>query len=149
MTDQDFMRRAIKLARAQVGRTGENPAVGCVIVRDGRIVGLGATGDGGRPHAEELALAEAGDLARGGVAYVTLEPCGQRSSGARSCSELLAEAGIARVVVACADSSVFAAGRGGERLRASGIAFDQGLLGPEAQPLYASYAPAKSLESRR
>lgn len=143
------MRRAIELARAQVGRTGDNPAVGCVIVRDGQIVGEGATGDGGRPHAEELALAGAGGLARGAAAYVTLEPCGQRSSGQASCSELLARAGVARVVVACADPSVFAAGQGGERLRASGVAFDQGLLSAEAQGLYLAYAPAKSLESRR
>ena len=149
MTDQDFMRRAIELAQAQVGRTGDNPAVGCVIVHGGRIVGAGATGDGGRPHAEELALAQAGELARVAVAYVTLEPCGQRSSGAPSCSERLIKAGVARVAVACADPSVFAAGQGGERLRASGITFDQGLLGSEAEGLYAGYAPAKSLESRR
>lgn len=149
MTDQDFMRRAIALAAAQVGRTGGNPAVGCVIVQGGEIVGEGATGDGGRPHAEELALAQAGDRAKGAAAYVTLEPCGERSSGAASCSELLARAGVARVVVACADASVFAAGRGAERLRASGVAFDQGLLGSEAEALYAAYAPAKSMESRR
>lgn len=149
MNDEDFMRRAIELARSQVGRTGDNPAVGCVIVRESRIVGEAATGDGGRPHAEELALAQAGDLASGAAAYVTLEPCGQRSSGAPSCSELLARAGVARVAVACADPSVFAAGRGGDRLRASGIAFDQGLLASEAEGLYAGYAPAKSLESRR
>lgn len=149
MSDDDFMRRAIALARAQVGRTADNPAVGCVIVQDGEIVGEGATGDGGRPHAEEEALAKAGDRARGAVAYVTLEPCGERSSGAASCSELLARAGLARVVAACADASVFAAGRGADRLRASGVAFDQGLLGPEAADLYAGYAPAKSLESRR
>lgn len=143
------MRRAIELARTQVGRTGDNPAVGCVVVRDGRIVGEGATGDGGRPHAEELALTGAGDLARGAVAYVTLEPCGRRSSGQASCSELLVQFGVARVVVACADPSVFAAGQGADRLRASAIAFDQGLLSAEAQDLYLAYAPAKSLESRR
>ncbi len=143
------MRRAIALARTQVGRTGDNPAVGCVIVQAGEVVGEGVTGEGGRPHAEELALAQAGAQASGAVAYVTLEPCGERSSGAASCSELLARAGVERVVVACADPSVFAAGRGAERLRASGVAFDQGLLGSEAEGLYAAYAPAKSLESRR
>lgn len=149
MNDEEAMRRAIQLARAQVGRTGDNPAVGCVVVQSGEIVGEGATGDGGRPHAEELALAQAGDRARGAVAYVTLEPCAERSSGGASCSELLARAGVARVVVACADPSVFAAGRGADRLRASDIVFDQGLLGREAEALYAAYAPAKSLESRR
>ncbi len=143
------MRRAIAVAAAQVGRTGDNPAVGCVIAQNGQIVGEGATGDGGRPHAEELALRQAGEAARGATAYVTLEPCGERSSGAASCSELLALAGVARVVVACADPSVFAAGRGGERLRASDITFDQGLLSEEASQLYLGYAPAKSLEIRR
>lgn len=143
------MRRAIELARAQVGRTGDNPAVGCVIVQGERIVGEGATGDGGRPHAEEVALAQAGEAARGAVAYVTLEPCGERSSGAPSCSELLARAGVTRVVVAAADPSVFAGGRGAARLRAANIAFDQGLLNAEAAELYLGYSPAKSLEIRR
>lgn len=143
------MRRAIALAAAQVGRTGANPAVGCVIVSGGRIVGEGATGDRGRPHAEEAAIAEAGEAARGGTAYVTLEPCGERSSGAASCSELLVRAGLARVVVACADPSVFADGRGADHLRASDIAFDQGLLSAEAELLYTGYRPAKSLEIRR
>src|SRR5678816_330993 len=112
MTDEDYMRRAIALASANVGGTGENPAVGCVLVREGAVVGSAATGEGGRPHAEEAALAAAGDLARGATAYVTLEPCAERSSGAASCSERLAAAGVARVVVACRDSSVYAAGRG-------------------------------------
>lgn len=149
MTDEEAMRRAIALARPQVGRTGENPAVGCVILKDGRVLGEAATGDGGRPHAEELALAQAGEAARGATAFVTLEPCAERSSGAASCSERLAAAGISRVVVACADPSVFAAGGGAARLRAAGIVFDQGLLEAEAAPLYASYVAAKSLEIRR
>ena len=149
MTDEDLMRRAIALARTHLGLTGENPSVGCVIMRDGVVVGEGVTGEGGRPHAEEEALAAAGELARGGTAYVTLEPCAERSSGAASCSERLVVAGVARVVVACADPSVFAAGRGRRRLQASGIVTDLGLLEAEAAPLYAAYSPAKSLESRR
>jgi diaminohydroxyphosphoribosylaminopyrimidine deaminase/5-amino-6-(5-phosphoribosylamino)uracil reductase len=149
MTDEDFMRRAIALARARVGLTGENPAVGCVIVRDGVVVGEGATGEGGRPHGEEAALAAAGAAARGATAYVTLEPCARRSSGAASCSERLAAAGLVRVVIACEDPSVFAAGAGTRRLSAAGIATDRGLLQAEAAPLYAAYAPAKTLESRR
>lgn len=149
MTDEDFMRRAIALARTRVGATGENPAVGCVIVRQGCIVGEGATGEGGRPHGEEVALAEAGEAARGATAYVTLEPCAQRSSGAASCSERLVAAGLARVVVARTDSSVFADGQGAQRLQAAGIVTDQGLLEAEAADLYAAYRPAKSLESRR
>lgn len=143
------MRRAIALARAQMGRTGDNPAVGCVIVRDGVVVGEGVTGEGGRPHGEEIALGAAGERARGATAYVTLEPCAQRSAGGTSCSERLVAAGVTRVVFACADSSVFAAGKGAQRLRLAGIAVDQGLLEGEAAQLYAGYSPAKPSESRR
>src|SRR5512139_2210242 len=110
--DETHMRRAIELAGTNLGRTAENPAVGCVVVRDGRVVGEGATGEGGRPHAEEVALDQAGEAARGAVAYVTLEPCGERSTGAASCSQRLVAAGVSRVMVACADSSPYAAGRG-------------------------------------
>jgi diaminohydroxyphosphoribosylaminopyrimidine deaminase/5-amino-6-(5-phosphoribosylamino)uracil reductase len=149
MSDEAFMRRAIALAVARVGLTGENPAVGCVIVRDGVVVGEGVTGQGGRPHGEEVALEAAGDAARGATAYVTREPCGQRSSGAPSCAERLAAAGVVRVVVACEDASAFAAGRGPQRLQTAGITVDRGLLRDEAARLYAAYSPAKGLESRR
>jgi len=135
------MRRAIDLARASLGLTAENPAVGCVIVRDGRIVGEGATAPGGRPHAEELALAQAGDLARGASAYVTLEPCGARSNGASSCSERLVSAGVTRVIVACDDASAFASGAGRLRLLGAGVAVDSDYLKDEAQFLYANYTP--------
>jgi diaminohydroxyphosphoribosylaminopyrimidine deaminase/5-amino-6-(5-phosphoribosylamino)uracil reductase len=139
--DQTYMRRAIDVARAGVGRTGANPSVGCVIVKDGQVVGEGATGEGGRPHAEELALAQAGAAAAGATAYVTLEPCGERSSGAASCSALLVAGGVARVVIACEDASVLAAGRGVARLRAAGVATDLGLLREEAARLYTTYDP--------
>jgi diaminohydroxyphosphoribosylaminopyrimidine deaminase/5-amino-6-(5-phosphoribosylamino)uracil reductase len=135
------MRRAIGLAQAGVGRTGDNPSVGCVIVRDGEIIGEGATGEGGRPHAEERALGQAGVKAAGAVAYVTLEPCGARSSGAASCGQKLAAAGVARVVVACGDPSVLAAGQGAEQLRAGSVAVEIGLLAEEARGLYADYRP--------
>ncbi|MBL8771378.1 MAG: riboflavin biosynthesis protein RibD [Phenylobacterium sp.] len=143
------MRRAIALAEAQVGRTGENPAVGCVIVRDGVVVGEGVTGEGGRPHGEEVALDRAGERARGATVYVTLEPCAKRSAGGLSCSERLVAAGVARVAYACPDPSVFAAGDGARRLQAAGVIAHLGLLGAEAAPLYASYRPAKPTESRR
>ena len=139
VSDVDAMRLAIELARARLGLTGDNPAVGCVIVKDGAIVGQAATAEGGRPHAEEQALALAGEAARGAVAYVTLEPCGARSSGAASCAELLAAAGVARVVVAAADPSPLASGRGAERLGAAGVPLETGLLAGEAAPLYADY----------
>ena len=135
------MRRAIALARPHLGRTGDNPSVGCVILRDGEVVGEGATGLGGRPHAEELALVQAGDRALGASAYVTLEPCAQRSSGAASCSALLVAAGVTRVLIACEDASSFAAGGGAARLRAAGIEVSQGILADEAAPLYVDYAP--------
>ena len=139
LSDADAMRLAIELARARLGLTGDNPAVGCVIVKDGAIVGQAATAEGGRPHAEEQALALAGAAARGAVAYVTLEPCGARSSGAASCAELLIAAGVARVVVAAADPSPLASGHGSERLSAAGLLLETGVLAGEAAPLYADY----------
>jgi pyrimidine deaminase RibD-like protein len=142
MTDDDiWMRRAIYLAARNLGLTGDNPAVGCVLVRDGAVVGEGATAPGGRPHAEELALDQAGERARGAVAYVTLEPCGERSSGAASCGERLAAAGVARVVIACEDASVMAHGRGLARLRDAQIPTEVGLLREEAAVLYGGYRP--------
>ena len=140
------MRRAIELAAARVGLTGDNPAVGCVIVQDGEIVGEAATAPGGRPHAEEQALDLAGDRARGAAVFVTLEPCGRRSAGHASCGQRLAEAGVARVAAACADPSAFASGEGPRRLRAAGVAYAQGLLSEAAGPLYRDYRPAKPLE---
>ena len=96
--DDAFMRRAIELARLQHGRTGKNPSVGCVLVgTDGVILSEAATGDGGRPHAEQIALsALPDDAARGATAYVTLEPCHTRSTDEPSCSQRLVDAGIHR-----------------------------------------------------
>ena len=142
--DLDHMRRAIALARARVGLTAENPAVGCVIVHDGQVVGEAATAPGGRPHAEEQALDAAGPAARGSVAYVTLEPCGARSAGGRSCAERLIDAGVVRVVIACDDPSPFAAGRGIERLVTAGMALELGVLADEAASLYAGYSPPQA-----
>lgn len=140
--DIGWMRRAIALARPRVGHTGANPAVGCVIVKDGEVIAEAATAEGGRPHAEEQALAAAGEKARGAVAYITLEPCGERSSGAASCSERLIAAGVARVVAACADPSPKASRRGLERLAEAGVAVAEGVGSSEAAPLYAAYHPA-------
>lgn len=122
------MRAAVEAARVNLGKTAPNPVVGCVLVRDGQVVGQGATAAGGRPHAEDQALVLAGDLARGATAFVTLEPCGARSSGGTACADLLIAAGVVRVVVACEDPSPFASGRGSERLMAAGIAVETGLL---------------------
>ena len=137
--DAAWMARAIDLAKARMGETWPNPSVGCVIVKDGQVVAEEATAPGGRPHAEEQAVPEAGDSARGATAYVTLEPCGARSSGRKSCSHYLSEAGVARVVVAAVDPSPFAAGRGVERLRKAGLEVETGLLADEASVLYEGY----------
>ncbi len=133
--DVQMMRRAIVLARGNYGKTATNPAVGCVITLSGSVLTQGVTAPGGRPHAEELALAAAGEAARGATAYVTLEPCGARTSGAASCAERLVHAGVTRVVIACADSSPLASGRGVQRLREAGIVVECGLLEEEAAAL--------------
>jgi diaminohydroxyphosphoribosylaminopyrimidine deaminase/5-amino-6-(5-phosphoribosylamino)uracil reductase len=132
VTDQDFMRRAIAIARPNVGLTDPNPCVGCVIVKGGAIVAEGATAPSGRPHAEEQALEQLGGQARGATAYVTLEPCAERSAGGVACSSRLVRAGVARVVYACEDPSPFASGQGSERLRQAGVQVESGLLAPEA-----------------
>ena len=145
MTAEDharFMRRAIALARPLVGRTGDNPAVGCVIVNGADVVGEAATGEGGRPHAEEQALAMAGEKARGAMVYVTLEPCGERTSGAASCALRLLQAEVAEVFVACTDELPFASGRGTAILLGGGVAVTGGVLASEAAGLYAAYAHA-------
>jgi len=136
--DARFMTRALDLARAQLGRTSPNPSVGCVIVADGVIVGEGATGNGGRPHAEEQALAAAGDRAKGATAYVTLEPCNQRSGGSASCSQLLIAAGVTRVVIAIDDPHPLGA-HGAQRLADSGVAIEHGLCEAEARHLNAGF----------
>lgn len=136
--DRRHMIRALALARAQLGRTSPNPSVGCVIVADGAVVGEGATGDGGRPHAEEIALGAAGARAAGATAYVTLEPCNQRSGGAASCSQLLVAAGIARIVIACPDPHPLGA-HGADRLAAAGVTVETGLMQAAAEALNAGF----------
>nr|WP_225896837.1 bifunctional diaminohydroxyphosphoribosylaminopyrimidine deaminase/5-amino-6-(5-phosphoribosylamino)uracil reductase RibD [Brevundimonas goettingensis] len=133
--DARFMAQAIALAMGRMGETWPNPAVGCVIVKDGRVLSEAATAPGGRPHAEEQAVPAAGPDVAGSTAYVTLEPCGARSSGRQSCAHYLAEAGVARVVVACLDPSPFASGRGTERLRQAGLTVETGLMCDEGKVL--------------
>ena len=145
--DEVFMRRAIELAMDNMGKTWPNPAVGCVIVKDGHIVAEAATAAGGRPHAEEQAVPTAGEAAKGATAYVTLEPCGARSSGRKSCAQFLAEAGIARVVIGAFDPSPFASGRGVERLRGEGLQVDAGVA--EKESLYLCEGFLHRLETGR
>jgi diaminohydroxyphosphoribosylaminopyrimidine deaminase/5-amino-6-(5-phosphoribosylamino)uracil reductase len=139
MTDAGYMRRALALAASNAGRTGDNPSVGCVIAKAGDILAEAVTAEGGRPHAEETALARAGADARGATAYVTLEPCARRTSGGASCSDLLIQAGVSRVVVAARDPHPYAAGVGVERLRAAGVQVEIGLLESEARAQNAAF----------
>ena len=115
------MDRAAALGEAARGTTAPNPAVGCVIVKDGRIVGEGATAPGGRPHAEAVALAQAGDAARGATLFTTLEPCAHPSERGPTCAHLIVESGIGAVVVACEDPDPRTAGEGAAILRAGGV----------------------------
>jgi len=122
------MRHALALGRRGIGRTGANPSVGCVIVSSaGHVVARARTSDGGRPHAEANALAQAGRLARGGTAYVTLEPCAQVTE-TPSCAELLAASGVERVVIAVRDPDERTDGAGIAKLRHAGIAVETGVL---------------------
>jgi len=134
------MRRALELAILQAGRTVPNPSVGCVILdRDGQRISEAATGDGGRPHAEQLALERLPiGSAAGGTAYVTLEPCRQRSTGVAACSQRLIEAGLARVVIASRDPHPLGAG-GIDRLREAGLQVDVGTLQAEADEFYTDF----------
>ena len=116
MDDLLHMRAALALARRGLGNAWPNPAVGCVLVKDGRVIGRGWTQPGGRPHAETEALRRAGEAARGATAYVTLEPCSHHGR-TPPCCEALAGAGIARVVMAMRDPDPRVNGRGLAMLR--------------------------------
>ncbi len=129
--DQRFMQLALALGRRGQGRTWPNPAVGAVVVKDGVIVGRGWTQPGGRPHAEPVALSQAGEAARGATLYVTLEPCSHVGKSP-PCADAIIAAGIARVVSAIEDPNPEVAGQGHARLRAAGIAVDIGLGAQEA-----------------
>ncbi len=132
------MAAALALARRGVGNTWPNPSVGCVLVRNGRVVGRGATAPGGRPHAETAALAMAGAAARGATAYVTLEPCAHHGR-TPPCADALISAGVARVFVAIADPDARVDGQGIIRLRAAGIAVETGLLAEQAREVNAGF----------
>ena len=122
------MAEAIALGDDVRGRTAPNPNVGCVIVSgDGSIVGRGATRQGGRPHAEAVALAEAGARARGATLYTSLEPCAHKSARGPACSELIVEAGLAKVVVALKDPDPRTSGRGIDQLRSAEIEVKLGI----------------------
>lgn len=139
-SDAAWLAAAIALSQRGRGRTAPNPNVGCILLdAKGRVAGRGWTQPGGRPHAEAMALAQAGEGARGGTAYVTLEPCAHESARGPCCSGLLVEAGVARVVIATADPDSRTNGAGIARLQAAGIAVTTSLLGSEAEAAMAGF----------
>lgn len=146
MADQDredirWMQATLAYSRRNLGLTAPNPCVGAIVVKHGVVVGRGITRPGGRPHAEQIALAEAGERARGATIYVTLEPCARRSrtGDGPSCTDAILAAGIARVVIAAPDPSPFAAGEGTRRLLANGIEVVSGVMAEEAGRLNAGH----------
>ena len=132
------MAHALRLARRGLGNVWPNPAVGCVRLRDGRVVGRGWTQPGGRPHAERMALDQAGPLAAGATAYVTLEPCAHHGR-TPPCAAGLVGAGVARVVTALTDPDPRVAGRGHQMLRDAGIPLTEGVLADQAADLQAGF----------
>jgi diaminohydroxyphosphoribosylaminopyrimidine deaminase / 5-amino-6-(5-phosphoribosylamino)uracil reductase len=138
MDDLSHMRAALALARRALGNSWPNPAVGCVIVRDGRVVGRAATAPGGRPHAETQALVMAGEAARGATAYVTLEPCCHHGQ-TPPCTDALIAAGVARVVIAARDPDARVNGAGSAALRAAGVKLRENVLTAEAEEINAGF----------
>ncbi|MEX2520385.1 MAG: bifunctional diaminohydroxyphosphoribosylaminopyrimidine deaminase/5-amino-6-(5-phosphoribosylamino)uracil reductase RibD [Paracoccaceae bacterium] len=136
--DRRWMTAALALARRGLGRVWPNPAVGCVIVRNGRLLGRGWTQPGGRPHAETMALAAAGAAARGADAYISLEPCAHHGR-TPPCADALIGAGIARAVTPMEDPDPRVSGRGLARLRAAGVIVETGLMREEAAALNAGF----------
>jgi len=132
LNDTRYMKLALSLGRRGWGNTWPNPAVGCVVVSDGLIVGRGWTAPSGRPHAEPIALAQAGEAARGATVYVTLEPCAHHGQ-TPPCAQALIDAGVARVVVATGDTDDRVAGRGIAMLRDAGITVDTGICEDQAR----------------
>jgi diaminohydroxyphosphoribosylaminopyrimidine deaminase / 5-amino-6-(5-phosphoribosylamino)uracil reductase len=120
--DARWMAAAVALSSRGLGRTAPNPSVGCILIADGRVVARGWTQPTGRPHAEAMALAAAGDAARGATAYVTLEPCAHESERGPSCADSLIAAGVARVVIGVLDLDPRTCGQGLARLMGAGVA---------------------------
>ncbi|MDH5771718.1 MAG: bifunctional diaminohydroxyphosphoribosylaminopyrimidine deaminase/5-amino-6-(5-phosphoribosylamino)uracil reductase RibD [Rhodospirillaceae bacterium] len=137
-TDIRFMRGALALAQRGLGNVWPNPAVGCVIVNNGHVVGRGWTQPGGRPHAETEALKRAGSAARGATAYVTLEPCAHFGK-TPPCADALVNAGIKRAVIATVDPDPRTAGQGIQKLKEGGIDVSEGVLETDAKKINAGF----------
>ncbi|MBB4065498.1 bifunctional diaminohydroxyphosphoribosylaminopyrimidine deaminase/5-amino-6-(5-phosphoribosylamino)uracil reductase RibD [Gellertiella hungarica] len=136
--DRRYMAAALRLARWHTGLTSTNPSVGCIVVKDGAIVGTGVTAVGGRPHAETQALADAGPRARGATVYVTLEPCSHHGK-TPPCADALIASGVARVVVSVTDPDIRVSGRGLAMLAAAGISVEAGVLEEEGREVLSGY----------
>jgi diaminohydroxyphosphoribosylaminopyrimidine deaminase/5-amino-6-(5-phosphoribosylamino)uracil reductase len=145
LNDDRWIGAALALAERGRGRTTPNPSVGCVIVKQGRVVGRGWTQPGGRPHAEAMALAAAGAESRGATCYVTLEPCAHASSRGPACADLLVAAGVARVVAATGDPDPRTNGAGLARLRAAGVETVCGVRDTDARRSMAGFLSRRSL----
>lgn len=136
------MRSALNIARTGLGRVAPNPSVGCVIVKDGLVVGRARTADSGRPHAETQALAQAGKSAQGATAFVTLEPCAHIGK-TPPCAQALIDAGLGRVVIGTLDPDKRVSGRGVSMLQNAGVAVVAGVLAEECHALNAGYFLAR------
>jgi diaminohydroxyphosphoribosylaminopyrimidine deaminase / 5-amino-6-(5-phosphoribosylamino)uracil reductase len=136
--DRRFMAAAIRLGAGALGTTRPNPAVGAILVKDGKVVGRGRTAPGGRPHGERLALAEAGEAAHGATAFVSLEPCAHHGR-TPPCADALVAAGLARVVAPLVDPDPRVGGKGFERLRGAGVEVSTGVLSQEARRVQAGH----------
>lgn len=134
MTDEDYMRRALMLARRGEGRVSPNPMVGCVIVKEGRVIGEGWHEKCGGPHAERAALAACEESPQGGTLYVTLEPCCHWGR-TPPCTDAIMENRLARVVVGCLDANPLVAGNGVQTLRTAGVAVATGVLEADCKKL--------------
>jgi len=139
LDDRDWMRRAMDLARGGRGRVEPNPMVGCVIVKNNRMIGQGRHEHFGGPHAEPTALANCTESPAGATAYATLEPCVHTNKKTPPCVPTLIEAGIARVVVGCVDPNPDVAGKGIDALRNAGITVDTGVLEAHCRQLNAAF----------
>lgn len=135
---QDFMQTALKLARQNQGATGVNPSVGCVIVKDQKIIASAATAPGGRPHAEKLALEQAGENAKDATMFVTLEPCAHEGK-TPPCVDGVISAGIKKIVVAMQDPDPRTAGKSLQKMADAGMEVELGQGGDEAEELYAGF----------
>lgn len=133
-TEHRFMSQALRLAEQGLGEVWPNPAVGCVIVKENRVIGLGRTQKGGRPHAETEALAMAGEAAHGAALYVTLEPCAHQGN-TPPCTEAIITAGIAEVIIACGDPDNRVNGQGMQQLKDAGLKVSEGVCQGEAREL--------------